>query len=502
MAEKFSSTIRGASLIVVAIGVFGKGFGFLREIVFAAYFGLSADFDFYLIAVALPIILNTSIGYIIQNYFIPKFNQSRKISTEGAIILLNATMKKAILFSIITTVVLFFTGKFLLENLFGNVSETILALFQLSLILIPISTAISLLIAHQYADKKFVEASASLVFPNVVILFCVVSLTKIYGIYSILIGMIGGYALQLIYLLFKTKLKFSVRNSSAAILSTDNGAKNILIYVIIIEIISQLYILIDRYFYPQLKEGGIAALNYASTIFQLPIALIAMAFSTVLFPQFANLFAEEKIAELREQFLRSVSFTFFLFVPIAFIYFFDGDIVIKVLLERGEFGTADSIFTLPLLRALSISLIFYAVYAIFNKMIYGINGVKILFAITLMGLFLKLILNFYLVTHFLEEGLAISTTLSYIFFTFAALIYIRQKIKIEFAALLRECFIALISCFAIFGSINIFLTAVELNSIFMRVCGMFFSFGLYLFVSKLLEQEYFGLIQRTFVFKR
>lgn len=502
MAEKFSSTIRGASLIVVVIGVFGKGFGFLRELVFAAYFGLSADFDFYLIAVTLPIIINTSIGYIIQNYFIPTFNQCRKISTEASIRFLNITLKKAIAISIGAVLVLLFTGKFILESLFGNISATILDLFQLSLVLMPISTIVSLLIAHQYADKKFVHASISLALPNVVILICVISLTKMFGIYSILFGMIGGYALQLIYLLFKTNLKFSVKNPASAVLPSDNGLQNTLAYVIMIEIISQLYILLDRYFYPQLNEGGIAALNYASIIYVLPIALIAMAFSTVLFPQFANLFAEGKIAELRDHFLRSVSFTFFLFAPIAFIFFFYGDIVIKILIERGKFESADSNFTFPILQALSISLVFYSLYTIFNKMIYGINGVKYLLLLTIAGVALKLFLNYYLVGKYSEQGLALATSLSYIFFSMFALFYIRAKIKIELAALLYECIFSLATCLIIFSSIKYFLESIDAQTIFMRVLGALTSLGLYVLTSKMLEQEYFSLVKRTLVFKR
>ncbi len=502
MAEKFSSTIRGASLIVIVVGIFGKGFGFVRELVFAAYFGLSSEFDFYLLAVTLPTIFYTSIGYVIQNYFIPEYNLCRKNSHEEAEIFLRFSLKKFLIYSVIISAILFLSGEIILQALFGNINEKVVSLFNLSISIIPISTVISLLISYQYAEKQFADAGISAIVLNISNLLIVIFFANIIGVYAIVIGMIGGYLLQLIYLLMRVKLNFLKKISHSILKNPKSIGNGAFIYIVIIEVISQLNILVDRNFYPQLHEGGIAALNYALTIYTLPIALFAMAFSTVLFPQFSTLFVEARLTELRDQFRRSTLFTVFLFLPIAYLFFFDGELIVKILIERGKFDSSATAFTFSILKWFSISLVFYSIYSIFNKMIYGINGVKFLFFLTLSGMILKVILNFLLVDKLAETGLALATSLSYIFFAISALIFIHIKIKIEMKEMLKESIVLATLCVSIFGSMQWFYGAISSQSIILKLFCILISFTIYLFASKILEQEYFPILRRTLFFRR
>ncbi|MDR3626627.1 MAG: hypothetical protein P4L45_07330, partial [Ignavibacteriaceae bacterium] len=64
MAKKFTSTIAGASLLITVVGLISRGMGFIREIIFANFFGLSADYDIYLIGTVLPVAINTIIIYL------------------------------------------------------------------------------------------------------------------------------------------------------------------------------------------------------------------------------------------------------------------------------------------------------------------------------------------------------------------------------------------------------------------------------------------------------
>ena len=83
MSKKFASTIAGASIIITIVGLLSKAFGFLREVIFAAFFGLGTDFEVYLIAAVFPITINSVLLYLGQNYYIPiysniKFEGSKK----------------------------------------------------------------------------------------------------------------------------------------------------------------------------------------------------------------------------------------------------------------------------------------------------------------------------------------------------------------------------------------------------------------------------------------
>ncbi len=136
----------------------------------------------------------------------------------------------------------------------------------------------------------------------------------------------------------------------------------------------------------------------------------------------------------------------FIFIPIAFILFFYGDTLIRIFFERGKFVEESTAITFGVLRFYSLSLVFYSVYAVFNKIFYSIGKAKLLLVITITGLLLKLFLNFVLVD-LQQDGLALSTSISFIFFFFASYIILNAKLKIKDRSLfIKDFIIHLINC--------------------------------------------------------
>jgi putative peptidoglycan lipid II flippase len=119
------------------------------------------------------------------------------------------------------------------------------------------------------------------------------------------------------------------------------------------------------------------------------------------------------------------------FVPIAFLFFFYGDGIIKLLFERGKFSASDTLDTFLALKAYAFSLIFYSTYAIFSKIIYGAKFVNSLLLITLTGIVLKIVLNFIFVGLWKQNGLALSTSISYVFFFLSSFILIYKKLPLK-----------------------------------------------------------------------
>ncbi len=74
MVDRFTSTASGAFILIMVINVLSRGLGFLREVLFANFFGLGIDFDIYLVGAVFPIMLNSVILYLGLNYFISTFN--------------------------------------------------------------------------------------------------------------------------------------------------------------------------------------------------------------------------------------------------------------------------------------------------------------------------------------------------------------------------------------------------------------------------------------------
>jgi peptidoglycan biosynthesis protein MviN/MurJ (putative lipid II flippase) len=85
--------------------------------------------------------------------------------------------------------------------------------------------------------------------------------------------------------------------------------------------------------------------------------------------------------------------------------------------------------TFQVLRIYSLSLIFYSIYAIINKIIYSLKEIKYLLIIYIISLLLKILLSSALVGKYHQDGLAIATTISYIVISFLGFIIVRIKIK-------------------------------------------------------------------------
>lgn len=434
MSNKFTSTIAGASIFISILGLVSRGLGFIREMIFANNFGLEKEFDLYLVGAVLPITINTILLYIGQNYFIPEF-QKINSTTQS----LKYFRQSILLFSVsglILAIMLFLTSEpivnFYMPTAAISSKQTAVLVFKIFLITIPFSAAISVLSALLQSMYEFKYPAVSILFLNISIIILLIFFSDKFGVYIIPVGYVAGTLLQLFYLLFNTKrflnFEFSLKkeelNFPKSILSSS------IVIIIVIESLSQLYSIFDRYFYGQISSGGIASLNYALIIWFLPISIFSISLATAVFPVITKAINDGLHAEIEKIYNESISMNVFLFVPLAFILFFYGDIIIKILFERGKFVTESTAMTFGVLKFYSISLVFYSVYAVFNKIFYSIKSAKILLYITGSGVLLKFLLNFLLVK-FHQDGLALSTSISFIFFFSASYLLLNKKLKIS-----------------------------------------------------------------------
>ena len=100
-----------------------------------------------------------------------------------------------------------------------------------------------------------------------------------------------GNFLRLGYLIIKTYNKINLQITNLFKWEKLSGfAAATFLITILIESISQLFLLADRYFYPYVDKGGIASLNYAMNLFILPVSIISVALSTAIFPSFSQSF--------------------------------------------------------------------------------------------------------------------------------------------------------------------------------------------------------------------
>lgn len=436
MKNKFTSTLAGAFIFITILNLISRGLGFLREVLFANYFGRGIDFDVYLIGAVIPITINTIALFIGQNYFIPAYHKTKSQNPNTTNKFFTANFFVFILIGVLISVVLYFLSETIIDvylNTDNNsLKEIAVNIFRLFLITIPFTFAISILTAFEQAEYEFKYPAIGRLFLNLTIIPVLIFFTDKFGIYTIPIGFIFGIFFQFVYLLIKGS---SRENFSFFSINKKGEVFNFLditiLSIILIETIGQFYLLADRYFFELVDQGGIASLNYASNLFNLPMSVVSLAFATVIFPKFSENIQTNSIDNLEKNLSNSISANLLFFVPIAFLFFYYGDGIIKVLFERGKFFESDTLDTFLALKAYAFSLIFYSTYSILNKILYAAKFVNYLLLITVAGIVLKIVLNFIFVEIWKQNGLALSTSITYLFFFLSSFILVYKKLPLK-----------------------------------------------------------------------
>ena len=446
MSQKFTSTIAGASIFISIVGLLSRGLGFIREMIFANNFGLETEFDLYLVGAVLPISINSVILYIGQNHFVPGFQKLNSSDSESAQKYYKQSFILFVGAGTIIALLLFLTSD-LIINFYMRLAPAeskamASAIFKVFLLTIPFSAGISIFSALLQSVYEFKFPAISILFLNISIILLLIFLSARFGVYIIPIGFVLGTILQFFYLLIKSrkffKLNLSFRDSPLSL--QRNLLSSSLVIIILIESLSQLYSIFDRYFYGNISSGGIAAMNYAAIIWVLPIYIFSISLATAVFPIISKAVNDSSTEDMEKIYNESTLMNTFIFMPIAFVLFFYGDIIIRIFFERGKFVGESTAMTFGVLRIFSISLVFYSVYAVLNKIFYSLNESKLLLLITVAGLSIKLLFNFLLID--LEQnGLALSTSLSYLFFFFASYTILNIKLKVKDKSLFIKDFI-------------------------------------------------------------
>lgn len=505
MSQKFTSTIAGASIFISLLGLLSRGLGFIREMIFANNFGLETEFDIYLVGAVLPITINTVILYIGQNFFIPEFQKINSSNPEEAQKYFKQSFITFVASGTFISLLLYFTGDFIINFYMHSASsasrETATQIFNIFLLTIPFSAGISILSALLQTVYEFKYPAISVLYLNISIIIMIFTFTDKIGIFVIPIGYLIGTFLQFFYLQFKSrkyyKLNLIPHLRQFYILKSIIGSS--LLIILLIESIGQLYSIFDRYFLGHISPGGIASLNYAYIIFLLPISIFSVSLATVVFPKITQAIVNSSKNDLQRIYNESISINILIFMPFTFLLFYFGETIIKIAFERGKFLGESTTITYNALKCYSISLIFYSVYSVLNKMFYSLNLAKLLLVVTIVGIILKLIFNFLLVEQYQQYGLAISTSISFIFFFSVSYLVINRKLEVSDKTLfIKEFCFYFINCCVCLLFIKIIANVLPVSNMITELLIIAFFIILYLLNLILIKHKVIVILNQVF----
>lgn len=494
---KVATSIAGASVILTLIGVLSKGIGFIREIIYANNFGLSPEFDLFLVSVALPIVINTSMIYLAQHYFVPSYNRINHLSESDGKYFFNSTFWWFIIGGIFIAIILYLFSSLIFHSYLPDISlenrQLGIKIFIMFLVTIPLNAGMSIIMAFQQARFKFAYPAVSLILLNVVVIILVLLFSDLLGILILPISFVIAYLSAFIFLIVLVKEDLKLLSLDLFKVKYEFSELRIIISLIVIEVSSLSYVLIDRYFISEVSVGGIAALNYAFVIFALPISLFSIPLITTLFPKFSS-----SPETLKTDFENGYGMIFFIMIPFMFIFYFWGDLFLFLFYERGKFTSSDTALTYSVLVNYSFGLIFISTYQLTVKIFYSLNKYIIVLGISIIAILIKYTLNLWLVEEFQQDGLALSTSLVYLFLLISSISIISLRFDVvDIKKFILKLLYLLTSALFAYLATKIMISFINIVDIYLTAI-MFISFvSLYILNSYYSKIQEFELINST-----
>jgi putative peptidoglycan lipid II flippase len=503
-----SNSIANASVMLFIFGIFAKVIGLFREIIFANNFGLSKQFDLFLAVSSIPIVINTAFLYLSQHYFIPNYNKFNSIDRSETDQLsgedfLNYTFWWFLIIASFLALILYFISGIILKFYLNPESEAFyekgLKIFILFLITIPLNAGISVISSYMQANFNFIFPVVSQLILNIVLIVLTIFFTNLLEIFILPVSFAVAYLVVFLILVLPVFKKLIFKPSLLIKKSSLRLDLKILFALIFIEGLSLSYIIVDRYFMGVIPEGGIAALHYALILYLLPVTIFSLPLITTIFSKFSES-VNKSIETVKDNFVDATRINVFIIIPSAIALYFGGDVFLKIFYERGNFNSADTMLTQHALKYYSISLLFYSTYLIAVKLLYSFNKYNEVLVISLAAIIIKILLNATLVFNLKQNGLALSTSIIYLFL-FLIGYYLANKllnqrnsffhIKASFYFLFNGVLSYLIASFMI--------TLLDTNNIIFQLIKFLIFILLYTFNASLINDKEYQIIKETLI---
>jgi len=384
-------------------------------------FGISQALDLYFLSITIPNIIISIFTYAIPFAFLPLFFKIKETSGEKEAWLMgwNFFNLGSIIFLLIGLILFVFAGP-IIELLHPNIDIDNLQSTKTLLRILSIGTVFggifSFLRAYFHSSKRFIIPALAPIIINLSVISSVLMFADISGNRSLAFGMTFGLGIQALLLLMLVGLNKHWYRFQLP--KFNNNQRNLIFSVLIvlgIEGIGQLYTLIDRIFASQISPGIISSLSFATTILNVPIALVGLSLGVVVMPSLSEFSAHNDFQNIIKVLKKSIIYIFIFILPFFLLFLFKSDFIVRLLYEHGKFSALATKYTSSALMYYSFGLLFYAFHIIFLRIYYALQKTNILILISLIGIIIKLSLSYYLIPIMSHNGLALATSISFSF---------------------------------------------------------------------------------------
>lgn len=427
--------ILGATITIGALTLIVQFIGLAKEMLVAAHFGTSDVLDAFLIAMVIPTFLINIIAGSFQSALIPIYVRVRnQEGDKAAQDLFGRLTVYCGAFLLLVLLFIALSGHLILPLLASGFLPQKLALtqtiFYWVLPVIAIQGMIVIWSAVLNAYGKFALAAITPVFLPLITMISLISMGSRLGVFSLVIGTIGGYVLQLAVIGFglrKQGLFFRLRWEKNNAQAREMMGQYIPIFFGATLMSGTL--LVDQAMAAALQPGSLSALNYGSRLVTTVLGLTAASIGTAAFPYFSKQVADKDWGTLVQTLHRYLRWIFGISVPISLLICIFSEQIIRPFYERGAFLPEDTYLVAQIQSFLIFQIPFYMGGILLVRVISSLQANKVLIWVSGLNLLLKIIMNYMFMKWLGVLGIALSTSI--MFLGSFTLVYIFVKISFK-----------------------------------------------------------------------
>lgn len=407
-----------AALVVMVFFVLSRFTGILREVILSDRFGTSPNYDAYLAAFRVPDLLFQLVaGGALGSAFLPVFS-GFWIKDDKA----DAWLLFSRVLNLLTLALLVGAGlaalladpivRYVLAPGFTPEQQALTATLMRGMLLgTVVFGASGLVMGALNATQHFVAPAAAPVLYNLAIILAAWFLAPVWGIYGLVVGVVGGSLAHLLVQLPVLWRKgavyhwsISLRDASVRTVLKLMGPRVLGLFFV------QLHFLVNTILASGLAAGSLSALNYAFLLMLLPQGIIAQAIATAAFPTFSAQYAAGQPDLLRRTVSQTLRTVFFLSIPAAAMLFMLDTATIDVLFEHGEFTARSTALVEFALQFYLLGLVAHSALEIIVRAFYAVQNTLTPVAVGVAAMLANIGLSLLLVRPLSFGGLALANS--------------------------------------------------------------------------------------------
>lgn len=422
--NKEFTNINQAALLLGFFTLFSQILALFRDRFIAHFIGPGAILDTYYAAFRIPDLIFISIASLVSITvlipFITAKMKGEKVTEEARRFLDNVF---TVFFSVIllVSIIVFFLMPYLAHFIapgFTDVMQDKVVMISRIMLLSPILMGLSNLFGTiTQIFRKFFFYSLSPIFYNLGIIFGIIFLYPIFGIYGMALGVVLGAFLHfLIQAIASSGCGFKPRFSrvinfkeikSVVLVSLPRTLGLSFNSIALISIIA-----LASY----LKSGSISIFNFSFNLQSVPLNIIGISYAVAAFPTLAKSISLGKMDEFRDHLKGAARQIIFWALPITFIFIVLRAQIVRVILGSKTFSWDNTRLVAASLAIFSISIIAQGLIALFARAYYAggktkrpllINFISSCFIVIFSILFLYIFKNSILFKNFIESLLKV-----------------------------------------------------------------------------------------------